>query len=236
MSPFAGFPGGKTRFTPLPDLFFTHLLVEIRDLDELKLLSLMFYYLNRQEGFPRYMTLAELEGEGIVLSALKHSDDDPHEVLVSRLHAAMQQCIDHRTLLSVQVADAESKTMYLLANTAQGREAVRQVTAGELVLERRGAVSEPHISGTRPNIYQLYEQNIGLLQPLLADALLEAERDYPADWIEDAFRIAVENNARNWRYIDAILRRWAAEGRDSDEDSADKKRRRVHAPRLPRKR
>ncbi|MFO7697341.1 MAG: DnaD domain protein [Anaerolineae bacterium] len=236
MTPFVGFPSGKTRFTPLPDLFFTRLLVEIRDLDELKLLSLMFYYLNRQEGFPRYMTLAELEGEGTILSALKHSDDDPQEVLVSRLHAAMQQCIAHRTLLSVEVADPEGETVYLLANTAQGREAVRQVTAGELVLERRGAVSEPHISEPRPNIYQLYEQNIGLLQPLLADTLLEAERDYPAEWIEDAFRIAVEKNARNWRYIDAILRRWAAEGRDSDRDSTDTGRRRGSATRPPRRR
>lgn len=236
MTPFVGFPGGKTRFTPLPDLFFTRLLVEIRDLDELKLLSLMFYYLNRQEGFPRYMTLAELEGEGTVLSALKHSEDDSQEVLVSRLHAAVEQCVAHRTLLSVQIADPKGETVYLLANTAQGREAVRQVTAGELVLERRGAVSEPHISGTRPNIYELYEQNIGLLQPLLAETLLEAERDYPAEWIEDAFRIAVENNARNWRYIDAILRRWAAEGRDSDGESAGTDRRRAHAPRPPRKR
>ena len=104
--------------------------------------------------------------------------------------------------------------MYLLANTAQGREALRH--GRRTGPGRRGVVSEPHIAQERPNIYDLYEQNIGLLQPLLAEQLLEAERDYPREWIEDAFRIAVENNARNWRYIDAILRRWAAEGRDSD--------------------
>ena len=169
MTPFVGFPAGKTRLTSLPDLFFTQLLVEIRDIDELKLLSLLFYYLNRQQGYPRYMTLAELEGEGTVLSALKHADDDPQEVLVSRLQAAIERCIAHRTLLAVRVTDEAGETLYLLANTAQGREAVRQVTAGELVLERRGAVSEPHIDAPRPNIYELYEQNIGLLQPLLAE-------------------------------------------------------------------
>jgi len=225
MIPFVGFPGGKTRLTPVPDLFFTKLLVEIRDPDELKLLCLMFYYLNRQEGYPRYMTLEELQSEGIVLSALKHDEDDEKEVLVRRLQDAVERCIARRTLLSVRIAEAEGETVYLLANTAQGREALRQVKAGELVLERRGVVSEPHIAQKRPNIYDLYEQNIGLLQPLLAEQLLEAERDYPQEWIEDAFRIAVENNARNWRYIDAILRRWAAEGRDSDGNAPGARRR-----------
>jgi DNA replication protein len=226
MSPFAGFPSGKTRFTPLPDLFFSELLVEIRDLDELKVLCFMLYYLNRQEGYPRYMTLAELEGEGLLLSALKHSDDEPLDVLIARLGAAVESCVRHRTLLSVRVEDDTGSTVFILANTAQGREAVRQVASGELVLERRGAVSEPHIEQTRPNIFELYEQNIGLLQPLLAEALLEADRDYPPQWIEDAFRIAVENNARNWRYIDAILRRWSTEGRDRDSSLLDAEHRR----------
>jgi len=66
----------------------------------------------------------------------------------------------------------------------------------------------------RPNIFALYEQNIGLLQPLIAEELREAEKTYPAAWIEEAFKIAVERNARNWRYIKAILERWTREGKD----------------------
>ncbi|NLT74426.1 MAG: DnaD domain protein [Chloroflexi bacterium] len=213
MIPFVGFPAGKTGVTPVPNLFFTRLLVDLRDADEIKLLCLMFYYLNRQKGYPRYMTVAELEGEGTVLSALMQHDDDTAEALVERLHSTVERLVARRILLSVSVADESGETIYLLANTEQGREALRQVTAGDLVLERRGTVSEPHIETPRPNIFELYEQNIGLLQPLLSEALLEAERDYPAQWIEDAFRIAVENNARNWRYIEAILRRWEIEGR-----------------------
>ena len=34
--------------------------------------------------------------------------------------------------------------------------------------------------GQRPSIYSLYEQNIGVLTPLLAEQLAEAERRYPA--------------------------------------------------------
>ncbi|WP_376795450.1 DnaD domain-containing protein [Thermogemmatispora sp.] len=70
-----------------------------------------------------------------------------------------------------------------------------------------------HIEIERPNIFVLYEQNIGLLSPLIADELRDAAERYPPEWIEAAFREAVEHNKRNWRYIRAILRRWETEGR-----------------------
>src|SRR5438105_5231436 len=65
----------------------------------------------------------------------------------------------------------------------------------------------------RPNIFVLYEQNIGLLSPLLADQLKDAADQYPPEWIEAAFREAVQYNKRKWSYISAILRRWETEGR-----------------------
>ena len=59
----------------------------------------------------------------------------------------------------------------------------------------------------------LYEQNIGMLTPMIADELRDAERHYPAEWIADAFREAVELNKRSWRYVVRILERWRVEGR-----------------------
>jgi hypothetical protein len=49
---------------------------------------------------------------------------------------------------------------------------------------------------------------------MIADSLDLAEKDYPAGWIADAIRLAVENNKRNWRYCEAILRRWKESGKD----------------------
>ena len=72
-----------------------------------------------------------------------------------------------------------------------------------------------------PIYLSLYEGHIGVLTPMIADALREAEDTYPPSWIEDAFKIAVENNARNWRYVSAILNRWQVEGRDEREDRRD---------------
>lgn len=51
-----------------------------------------------------------------------------------------------------------------------------------------------------------YEKEIGTLTPMVADALNDAEREYPEDWIIEALQIAVERNARNWRFVLAVLK------------------------------
>lgn len=64
-----------------------------------------------------------------------------------------------------------------------------------------------------PDIFTLYEENIGMLTPLIADYLKEAESRYPRNWIVDAIKEAVSTNKRHWRYIASILERWQTEGR-----------------------
>ena len=64
----------------------------------------------------------------------------------------------------------------------------------------------------RSGIFSLYESLVGTLSPLIADELTEAERLYPAEWLEAAFREAAAQNARSWRYVSRILERWAIEG------------------------
>lgn len=65
------------------------------------------------------------------------------------------------------------------------------------------------------NIFTLYQNNIAMLTPLMADTLQEAEKEYPVDWIFDAIKLAVTNNKRNWKYCEAILKRWKNDGKDS---------------------
>ncbi len=64
------------------------------------------------------------------------------------------------------------------------------------------------------NIFTLYENNIGILTPMIANSLIDAENTYPAEWIIEAFQLAVENNKRNWRYCETILKRWKTDGKD----------------------
>ena len=71
----------------------------------------------------------------------------------------------------------------------------------------------PRIDPERPTVFRLYEQNIGLLTPLIAEHLVDALETYPPDWIEDAIAEAVSYNRRSWRYVQRILENWAVTGR-----------------------
>ena len=64
------------------------------------------------------------------------------------------------------------------------------------------------------NIFSLYETNVGMISPLVAEDLMDAERVYPWAWIQEAFKISVGLNKRNWRYISSILDRWSKEGKN----------------------
>ena len=74
------------------------------------------------------------------------------------------------------------------------------------------------------NIFALYEQNIGVITPIIAEELKEAEKLYPPQWIEEAFKEAVTLNKRSWKYIARILERWASEGKDSGEHRGNTKK------------
>lgn len=76
--------------------------------------------------------------------------------------------------------------------------------------EKSTAVESP---APKPNIFTLYENNIGLLTPIMADELRAAEQEFPAEWVADAFKEAIKANVRRWSYIRAILDRWKVEGR-----------------------
>ena len=68
-------------------------------------------------------------------------------------------------------------------------------------------------SDDRPEEFDAYEKNIGMLTPVIADKLKEAVGHYPDGWIVEAIGIAAENNARSWRYIEKVLDNWEAHGK-----------------------
>jgi DnaD/phage-associated family protein len=120
------------------------------------------------------------------------------------------------TLLHVTAQQGDERNDWYFMNTDVGRRTVDKIRHGELELKAVILPSEVRLEVERPNIFVLYEQNIGLLTPLIAEELRDAEKTYSADWIEEAFRIAVEHNARRWRYVRSVLERWATEGKDSE--------------------
>src|SRR5262249_28571504 len=107
------------------------------------------------------------------------------------LDDALLRATQRGTLLCGQ---ANGEAVYFM-NTAQGREAVRQLDAGTWTPDADGHSVE--LMPERPNIYALYEANVGMMTPMIADALKDAERTYPAQWIADAIQEAVKSNKRS---------------------------------------
>ncbi len=216
MRGFVGFPAGGMRFTPVPDLFFSALLTQIDSLAELKVTLHFFWALNQKKGFPRCLTLRELLEDGTLLSGLKLGGRAPAE----NLHDGLSLAVARQTLLHLSVeSEGALQDLYFL-NTAKGRQVVEQLRNGELGIGQivRAGVETASLVMERPNIFSLYEQNVGLLTPIIAEELRDAEKLYPADWLEEAFKVAVEMNKRSWRYVQRILERWAVEGKTNEKD------------------
>ena len=214
MRGFVGFPAGAVKTTPLPNLFFSAVLPQVENLVELKVTLHAFWLLHQKKGFPRYLTLRELREDGILMSALKRTGKPAEEALCEGLELTVQ-----RQVLLHLVAEIEGiqEDLYFL-NTDKGRQVVSKLRSGELDIGQivRSSPEQVVARVDRPNIFVLYEQNIGLLTPMIADELREAEKTYPGDWAEEAFKQAVAYNRRNWKYVQRILERWALEGK-SDE-------------------
>jgi len=62
------------------------------------------------------------------------------------------------------------------------------------------------------DVFKVYEQEIGVLTPLIADAIEDACDTYPIEWIPEAMSIAAKANKRSWKYIEGILKNCKAKG------------------------
>jgi DnaD/phage-associated family protein len=212
MKGFPGFPPGKTRLVTMPDAIFGELLPLIDDLDELKVTLHCYWRLSQERGAARFVRQRDLLHDEALLAGL--GGDDP----AGAIQNALERAVARATLLHVRVERQGETQDWYFANTPKGRAAVRGVRQGQWP-DHAPAVDQAQV--TRPNIFVLYEQNIGMLQPLIADELRQAERDYPGDWIEEAFRLAAQANVRRWSYVRAILERWSTEGKSDGTDRQD---------------
>jgi len=220
MKRFAGFPA-KMELTPVPSLFFSALLPQINDIAELKTTLYLLATLYRRRGYPRYITFAEIAASKSLMAGLKQGQQPPVEALRQALAAAVERGIFLRLTLD---RDGSDEDIYLL-NTEADRQAAAKIASGELApAGLSGKGQAPADAEEIPDIFTLYEDNIGMLTPMIAEELKEAEKLYPADWINDAIKEAVSLNKRNWRYITRILERWSSEGKGSGAHKRDSKK------------
>jgi DNA replication protein len=193
-----------------PDVFFSDVIPQIQDVAELKVVLSVFYLLYHKQGYPRFVTYSELLSNSALVAAM----GEP------ALRRALNSAVEHGAISRFTLnLDGTSQDAYS-ASTESDREAIRKVRLGRLPIRE----PLPGKTASSPNIFSLYEENIGMLTPMVADELREAEKRYPAQWIHDAFKEAVALNKRSWRYVSRILERWAIEGKDSGENRRSAKK------------
>ena len=219
MEQFRGFPA-KMQFTPLPNLFFSSLLPQISDIIELKTTLHILWALYHKRGYPRFITYRELLSNTSLMSSLKEAAKPPGEAL----RQALEMATKRGTILHIVLdRDGAPEDIYFL-NTKSDRQVVAKIQNGELILSGLKAEAQTDIETEElPDIFTLYEQNIGMLTPMIAEELREAEKLYPETWIRDAIKEAVTHSKRKWSYISAILERWSAEGRSDGTYQRDSK-------------
>ena len=153
---------------------------------------------------PEIRDLAELKTVLYIFYLIQRKQECPHlvtykELLSHELIALVGEEILHRVL---ELAVEHGALLHSTVNI-NGKDEDTYSLASE---------SDQY---TDNNIFTLYEQNIGIITPMIAEELKDAGNLYPSQWIEEAFKEAVTMNKRSWKYIARILERWATEGKDS---------------------
>lgn len=190
----------------LPRELFTDILPAISQPAELKVTLHFFYLLRGSRRRPRMVEWADFRNDAELARSLRAVAPlrPTEDVLIEGIEAAVRR----GTLLHAAVPEGPRVGNWYLANTERNRVWIARMVEGDIAW-----LPAPTVPPNRPTIFALYEHNIGLLTPMLSEELKDAQERYPATWLEDAIREAVRSNKRSWRYIRAVLDRWARDGR-----------------------
>jgi len=205
---FTGFPDSGLA-TAVPNLFFSRVMPEISDPAELVVSAYFFFAAQLHKRRPHYVSREELAADRALVRALANTaSGTDHEALSRGLDLAVKR----GTLIRALSGEAE---VYAVNSPSNHRalESLSEISLQEPLPAAPGEAA--------PDIFTLYEENIGSITPLIADELKDAEERYPAEWVREAVREAVELNKRSWRYVASILRRWETEGPSYEKSERD---------------
>lgn len=215
MRGFSGF-GKKSHMLKIPGEFFSEILPDIQSMPEMKVTLYAFWWVQKRED-ARYFQAKDFMADEVFMQALASRSDDQADALQQGLEMASAR----GTFIKVTVTDAEQQSeAYYMINTARGRAIAEAIESGQWMPERD---PQPALDlrVERPNIFTLYEQNIGPLTPMIADNLRDLSADVGDSMIEEAISIAVQNNVRKMAYIESIIKRRQTEGAPQESAASD---------------
>ena len=194
----AGFPKG-VHFTPVPSPLLGPRLEQIRDYNDLVCILRFLNLIHIRKGSSKWVEENLLISDQVLQTVIGSK---------KRIQDSIDKCIINGLILRAYLK-TDREAPILVLNTFDAKSNI------DRIINEGNDSKLDVIENNNPteNIFSLYENNIGTLNPLITEELKYAQQRYPDDWINEAFREAVKNNARSWRYIESILENWQVNGR-----------------------
>ena len=206
--PIKGFPlPDDFATTRVPNAVLGRVLTTTDTPGEIKLILRAIWLLEHQRGYPRYISRDDLRRDRVLSVAIPDQSD---------FDRILKSAIERGVFVEVSI----NNHICLMFNTESARRASIEVspTTGSLNEDNNGWETAASSAGP-VDAFRAYEENIGILSPMIRQSILASLEDFTDQDITHAIRIAVENESRSWSYVSGILRRWTNEGIPSEQRS-----------------
>jgi DnaD/phage-associated family protein len=184
---------------------------------ELRVLLHVFWRVWKTDRRPRCISVRELLADDDLVRSLTQISgvSDGREALLRGL----ELCAVRGTLLLFSSqGDGAEENQWVMVNTHRNRRWLRKVTRGEVSIPWEISRGATVVARRCDTLLEMYEKNIGMLTPLLAEELEEAAEEYSEDWVRQAISEAVGANKRSWKFVKLLLERWREQGRPGGSD------------------
>lgn len=154
--------------------------------------------------------VSELEEHGYMKRQRIHKDDgsfswitevyeDPTGGGISDDTTIYTECIDGDTIgtFCIDGSCIDGKRTDIESNDLQSNDLKN-------IMKKKGS--------TKPNAFQVYEQEIGPLTPMIAEGIAALVEEHTDHWTCESFRVCSKNGKRSLGYAEAILKRWKTDG------------------------
>ncbi len=205
--------------TRIPNAVIGRALAEIENPTTIKVVLRAIWMLERERGHPKYISVEALALDRVVAKVVANTEE-------------LSQIIDVVAGVGIFVKLTAQQRPSLMLNTESAQ---RLVSAGGDIPSVDSDHAEADdgwgISASNrlpPDAFRAYEENIGYLSPMIRESILNALEDFNDSQITDAIKIAVENEARSWSFVKAVLRGWAREGFPNERGTSESRDRAEH--------
>jgi len=204
-----GFPPG-VKYIPTPAPLFSTYLEKYDSLEEVKILLKIIHSLYLKKDFPAFLFTSELLSDPTMLKIYNGSKENIIQKISDSLISLEEKGI------IILITDEENNERIFINSDQVRKHIKRQGIEKDFSYHKYESEIVDLESEKRNSALILYENNIGYITPIIYENIHNALQQYDESDILDAIKIAVENNVKNWKYIETILKRWDSEGKEKE--------------------